>query len=207
MSYLLSVPFFECEGRRCAQTAMRSALAYRGIEKNFQELDRLVESNGENSVSLVQVADAFDKLDLPFFYPVRPFFKSINPEDIWQRVSSRYSKKIFRFFDKDSSAESLERVRKSEKIKLVNQRPSLRELRGFLEQDRVPICVIDYDVIADKDRRKINGHYVVLTGLNDNQVYFHDCSIQNPCPNKEVPINQFLEAWDFSFIDWDVLFV
>jgi len=202
---LLEVPFYVCEGRRCAQTALRSVLAYKGIRKSFEELDEMVGSDSTNSVSMVQLANALKEEGLEFNYFVRPnFFEGFYTN--LKILDEKYPKRISRGFNVQALFDSYQRIREGSLFEVRDLKPSLEEFEKFIEEDKVPLCMIDYNISTGEESKR-NGHYVVVTGIDRDYVYSHQSGPEDFMANKPFRRKNFLKGWDFSFIDWDLIVV
>jgi len=209
MSKLLNIPFYVGEGRRCAQAALRSLLDFKGIQKDYNELDLLVGSNSENSISMFQIADSLHNLGFRFYYPVRPFFESADFKEIVGIIKDKYGNRISSLFNFQLLRESFEKVRSNGLYAVKEKRPRLDELVESLEQDKAVLFLVSYDKMIGRPTGEImrNGHYMVLTGIDKNFVYAHDSGPQGAMLNRPILKNKFLESWNFSFFDWDVIIV
>lgn len=205
----LEIPFYIGEGRRCAQAALRSILDYKGVKKTYHELDLLVGSNSENSVSMFQIANSLHNLDFKFYYPVRQVFQDSSFEDVIKRIKIDYCERIAKLFDIDLLKKSFDTIKSRKLFEVREQRPSLEELVRFIEQKRIVLCMISYDKMIGRGKSKLrqNGHYMVVTSIGNSFVYLHDSGPQGAMPNRPIKVDRFLESWDFSFLDWDVLVV
>ena len=83
---------------------------------------------------------------------------------------------------------------------------SLSEIEKHILKGHVPIVLIDNNKVSGK-RDLYQGHYVVLTGFNDNDIYYHDSGPTDALPNKKVPRERFIEAFNANGTDNDVIIV
>lgn len=209
MPKTMEIPFYVGEGRRCAQAALMSLFDFKGVKKTYQELDSIVCSDSQNSVSMLQMALALHNQGLKFYYPVKPVFETMTFQGLVDMINGNYCERIARFFNPENLMASLDEIRLRSLFTVQNQRPSLEELSNFLERGKIILPIISYDRLVGKEKSRLrqNGHYMVLTGIENDFVYAHDSGPKGAMPNRPIRKDKFLESWDFSLIDWDILVV
>ncbi len=63
-----------------------------------------------------------------------------------------------------------------------------------ISNGKIPICLINYDKLVGRDEM-FNGHYVVLTGSDEESFYYHDNGPHLAGPNKKISKKKFSEIF------------
>lgn len=95
-----------------------------------------------------------------------------------------------------------------EKAKEIGVQFEVRELpQGELEKELQKgnpiIVVIDHGKIINSERQIF--HFVLLTGYDDNYVYYHDVGPASPTAHRAVKKELFFKAWDAPGTDRDTV--
>lgn len=88
-------------------------------------------------------------------------------------------------------------------LALEERRPSIDEIEVALNEDAVPIVVVDWGKI--RGTTDFLPHFVIVTGIDDGQVAVHHVGPWRPKAHKLVPEALFLEAWEAEGTDMDTL--
>ncbi len=203
---MLQIPFYLNEGRRCAQTSIRSVLSFKGIEKSLDEIDELMRVNPGTPITLVQIASAFDTLGIDFYYPVRAVFERLSWEELERFSKKVYPNELIDSFDFDAIQSSFLDIRNRNAYTVRMNRQSLQELQNLLRAGQIPICLINIEKMDGKEDRK-KGHYLILTGIGKKYIYAHDSGPVTAEPNRKISKERFLNGWNLGIIDWDVIIV
>ena len=114
------------------------------------------------------------------------------------------SDKILKFTDLPVVLESINKLLKYnifEKRKL-----SFDEIESHIEQGHVPLMLIDHNKIVGKEGL-YQGHFVVVTGYDDQNVFYHESGPKNPEANKKVLKSTFIDSWNANGTDNDAVIV
>ncbi|MFB6246638.1 MAG: hypothetical protein ABEI74_03545 [Candidatus Pacearchaeota archaeon] len=193
----LSVPFYENrgDGSQCMQVAMKSVLKH-FLDRDFslEELDKLTGRKSELWTWIFQVVTALYDLGLKVKYyaksDLEPFLEG---EPFIRRNFGKDSEKIIKFGDIPALIESVKKLLNYdifEKRKL-----SFDEIEYHIEQGHVPLLLIDHNKIVGKESQ-YQGHLVVVTGFDNQNVFYHESGPKNPKANKKVPKSTFIDAWN-----------
>ncbi len=111
--------------------------------------------------------------------------------------------------DEASSAEKkLERIKRESvklNVKTEERRLSLEELLGKINENCIPIILLDWGKIKGTD--KFIGHFVPIVGYDEENVYVHNQGFHNTMANLPIPKNTFEEARKALGTDEDVVFI
>jgi len=83
-----------------------------------------------------------------------------------------------------------------------NEKVELGDAEKWFNQNYLVVLLINSNVLRDK--KGINGHFVVLTGLDEDNVVIHDPGLP-PLKNRAVPKELFLKAWRYPKEDYDTM--
>jgi hypothetical protein len=192
----MEIPFYINQGRRCAQAAMKSVLAVRVSSNSFSldELASLSLQEGEQMTFPCQIAYAFDKLGVKFMYFVKgEFTDSFEISRIKKSIASMHPPN--ELLTKINLQAIQQSSRALPSFSLVQ---GLSPANEFLEEEiskgRIPLCLINYDRLVGRKER-FNGHYVVLTGSDEDSFYYHDNGPYLAGPNKRISKKEFSEIF------------
>ena len=73
--------------------------------------------------------------------------------------------------------------------------PTLDDVSKFIAQDCLLLCNVNYYPLYGKSGYA--GHFVLIYGIDDKYIYIHDPGLP-PHPQAEIPIENFIDAWEYS---------
>ncbi|MFH1452009.1 MAG: C39 family peptidase [archaeon] len=205
---ILKVPFYknDGDGNQCMQVSMKSILKY-FLDKDFslEELDNLTgrkENLWTYTTQIVSVLYCLG-LDLKFYSKeeLEPFLEG---ESFIRKHFGKDAEKILKFTDVPvvvKSTKNLLNYNLFEKKIL-----SLDEIEKHILEGHVLLVLVDYNKISRKEGN-YQGHSVVITGFDDDYIYFHESGPSNPEPNKKVSKKIFEEAMNANGTDNDCVVV
>ncbi len=204
----LSVPFYENreDGNQCMQVAMKSVLKH-FLDKDFslKDLDKLTGRKNGLWTWTSQIVTVLHDLGLKVKYysksDLEPFLQG---EPFIRKHFGKDSEKILKFTDLPVFLKSIKTLLKYdifEKRKL-----SFDEVESHIEQGHVPLMLIDLNKILGNEGL-YHGHFVVVTGFDDQNIFYHESGPKNPGANKKVLKSTFIDAWNASGTDNDVVIV
>jgi|GEM_PF-1068728 len=107
-----------------------------------------------------------------------------------------------------ASVDTLQRTAKklfqqSKKLGLVFEQktPNLEDICRELDNGHLVVAAIDYGKIYGSERQIF--HFALLTGYDNDSIYFHDVGPNRPTSHKQVTREQFLQAWSAPGTDMD----
>jgi hypothetical protein len=210
---MLEIPFYITQGRRCAQAAMRSVLGARipGRDFSYEELDKLTLHNEEEATSTPQIAFGFLQLGVKFEYFMKPnginCVLGENFVDYLREFYGENAKYLLRKINVDSLRQSVIKLVESKSIFELSEKPKISKLEEMLDNNKIPLCLVDYNVLIGSENLKIEGHYIVITGSNKDHIFYHDSGPKEPTANKLALKERFLEAWNLCLFDHDLIVV
>ncbi|MDE1869695.1 MAG: peptidase C39 family protein [Candidatus Micrarchaeota archaeon] len=205
----LSVPFYPnvtADGNRCFQVSMQSVLKYfLGKEFDAEYLDKITGRKLGFNTYTFQIVPFLHEAGLKVRY-----FSSVDPEPFLEGepfIRRHYGKDAEVYLKLTDMDAMMSAVKKILKTKLFEKRIlSLPELEAHLLQGHVPMVLLDWHKITGH-HGPYQGHFVVMTGFDAKNIYFHDSGPDSPTPNYKVDKKLFVEAWNANGTDNDVVIV
>ncbi len=205
---ILSVPFYENkgDGKQCMQVTIKSVLKH-FINKDFslEELDKLTGRKKGFWTWTSQVVTVLHDLDLKVkFYSKGDLEPFLQGKPFIQKHFGKDAEKILKFTDLPVVIESIKKLHKYnifEKRKLP-----FDEIESHIEQGHIPLMLIDHNKIVEKEGL-YQGHFIVVTGFDNQNIFYHESGPKKPEANKKVLKSTFIEAWNANGTDNDVVIV
>jgi len=163
----VEVPFFkQTTSLNCGPTALRMVLAYFGRDEGIKELEKRTGINEGKALSTIQLATAAASLGHKAdFYSKNIFF---NEENLKHDYYKNYS-------DMDlKQSENLVKDAKSEGVKVKERILSIGEILKFVNEDSIPIALLDWNIVKFRKEKGYLGHFVPIVGHDNKNVYVHD---------------------------------
>ncbi len=189
----LDLPFYQnnSEGTQCAQVAAKIVLEYfLGKIFTLEELDQMSGRRGQDYTWTTQIVAALFDLGLDLKY-----YSSDQLEPYLEGESY-----IRRRFSEDNAGAFLqvtdmEPFLKSVKYVLVNNlwEPislTLEDIVSHLNNGHVPISAVDLNKLYEREG-PFDGHAIVLTGYDDDNIFYHESGPEFVEPHKKVSKSRF----------------
>ncbi len=198
---LLDVPFYAQEEKTdCGPTTLRMALEFLGEKYSYEHLKSLVQSETSGVTWTLGLAKASGQCGFKTeFYTTSLGINVTNFElDYYQR-------------EVGSAASSEDKVRKmlteSKKVGVVLEERSiaLNAILKKLSKDCLAIVLIDWGKIKGVDR--YIGHFVVIVGYDNKNIYVHQPGPINPTANYAIDKILFDTARKAKGTDEDIVFI
>lgn len=205
---LLSIPFYEntMDGQQCMQVAMKSVLKY-FLNQDFSlpELDCLSGRKSGKWTWTSQIVTALDDLGLQTkFYSRSDLEPFLEGEPFIRRYYGKDADKILQYTDLPVFLASIKKLLKYNIFQ--KQKLPFDQIKSAIKSGYVPLMLIDHNIIAGL-KSPYQGHFVVVTGYDEKNVFYHESGPTQPQPNKKVSQSLFLEAWNANGTDNDVIIV
>lgn len=205
---MLNIPFYENngDGNQCLQVAGKCIIKYfLDKEYSLENLDKLTGRKEGHWTSTSQIASVLYDVGLKVkFYSKEDLEPFLGGEEFYREHYGKDADKILKFTDVPTVTKSIENLLNYnifEKKKI-----SVSSIEESIEMGSVPIVLIDNNKIAGK-KDFYKGHAVVITGFDENHIYYHDSGPCNPTPDKRVEKKLFVEAMDANGTDNDCIIV
>jgi hypothetical protein len=203
-----NIPFYENDGdgNQCLQVASRSVIKH-FLDKDYslEKLDKLTGRKANLWTYTPQIASVLHDVGLKIKYyskeALEPF---LGGEDYLREHYGKDADKILKFTDVPVVIKFIENLLTYDIFE--KRKISISSIEKEVKKGYLPIVLIDNNVIAGKNNF-YQGHAVVITGFDNETVYYHDSGPNNPTPNKQIDKKTFVKAMDANGTDNDCIIV
>ena len=205
---ILKIPFYENngDGNQCMQVGMKCVLKY-FLDKDFPliELDKLTGRKENLWTYTSQIVSVLYDLGLDLkFYSKEDLEPFLEGEPFIRKHFGKDADKILKFTDVPTVVKATEKLLN---YNIFEKRIlPIDEIQEHLKKGNVPMVLIDYNKIIRKNDL-YQGHFVVITGFDEEHIYFHESGPTNAGPNKKVKKEFFEEAINANGTDNDCVIV
>ncbi len=208
----IDIPLYINHSHRCAQAALKGILrkVLPGREFSYKDLDELTLHAREEITFPSQIALALLNLNVPFEYFVKEHgLEDVSREDIPALIRKAYGGKAEGLIMKTnvvSLRRSVTQLLDSNSAIRIEEKPSWQYLEQRLREGRVNLCLINFDVFAERENN-FAGHYIVLTDVNSRGLTYNDCGPIGSGKDKWMSRERFQGVWQLCFFDHDLLVI
>lgn len=194
--------FYLNQGRRCAQTVMKSVL---DSFVPMNELESLTGRKGMQITTPIQMVYGFLQLGLEPLYFVKPCFANLSLEEFKEQVLRDFGEGVYKRTNFESIDKAWEFLKESGKY---NPKESfdLSDLEGHKSRGRTPLVLIDYDIFVGREDKK-SGHYLLVNEMNKESVNVMDCGPCDASPNKIITRKRLEDSLMQTPLDYGILLV
>ncbi|MFC1579994.1 C39 family peptidase [Thermodesulfobacteriota bacterium] len=200
----LDVPFHDTysDKNQCMQVAMKSVIEYFLDEVyTVDELDSVTGRKRGKWTSVSQGVFGLYELGLE----VEAYCAEKEPD--FRARWGRDAEKIVKNLDMAVVNEYSEKAVNSGLMK--GEKLPFNKIEKHIEAGHVLIMIVDLNVLLNGESRSYNGHSVVVTGFDEDYIFYHEPSNSAiwPKPHRKVSKELFIEAWDANGTDNCVIIV
>jgi uncharacterized protein YvpB len=163
----IRVPFYkQTNPLNCGPSALKMVLAYFGKNIDIKILEEKTGIKEGKGISTIQIAIASSSLD--FKTELYSKHLSFNPENLKLDFYKKYT---------DSDIQNSEKLIKDAKyvgVKLYEKTLSIKEILKFLTKNTVPIILLDWNLVTNREKEGYQGHFVPIAGYDEKNVYVHN---------------------------------
>lgn len=202
----LEIPFrvmTQERARHCGQFVLQLALEYLREPKEDEELtiDDLVTMTGKPPGGItLTLGLAYAALQVP---RIEAKLVTLSANLVTGRLEEFVELSNQPLDDLKQSYQELKEKALAAGLVLEERRPSIQEIEHALDEDAVPIVVVDWGKL--RGTAQFLPHFVIVTGIDDSRVTMHHVGPWKPTPHKLVSKSLFLEAWEAEGTDMDTL--
>ncbi len=211
----IKLPFYENKpDKRCMQVSMKIVLEYfLGKRYTLEKLDELTGKKKHQPTETKQAVAVLHNLGLKVSYyskePIEPFLDPKELEDYFrEHLGVERAKSCLESLNVKVVIQSSKKI--SQQGLFEHRKLSFSEIEKYMEAGCVSIMVIDPEVIVrgiGRPEGLLENHSVVVTGFDENNVFFHESGPIKPEPNKKVSKQTFVAACNTETTDSDVIIV
>ena len=204
----LNVPFYanDGDGSQCGQVTVRTAIKY-FLNKDFslQELDKITDRKTGYWTWTTQMASALHDFGLKVkYYSKENLEPYLQGEQFIRKHFGKDAEQILKHTDLPILMKSIHTIIGQQIFE--KKELSLEDIESHLSKGHVPIVCIDWNKTVGREGL-FAGHYVVATGFDKENIYYHEAGPTNPTANKKLLKKIFIEAWNANGTDNDVIIV
>lgn len=194
---LLKVPFYKNnrDSTQCAQVAMRSVLKYyTGKTFSLKDLDETTGRRGSYWTWTVQMVVGLHELglDVKNYCPVR-----LEPLLLGEPyIRKFFGKDADKVLQKSELPVLFEFVKKTQEYRLYSRKKfTISDIERHLSKNHLPLVFVDFNILHKK-RGTYGGHFVVVTGFDRKNIFYHESEKMGtkPTPNLKIPKSEFKKA-------------
>jgi len=202
---LVDIPFYinNKQGNQCLQVTMKTVIKhFLNKDISLEELDKLTGRKDHFWTYTTQAITVLHDLGLKLkYYSIEEFEPLLEGEPYIKKHFGKNAERILKFTDLPVLIKS---IKKSLELDIFEKKAlKLDDLEEYLEKGAISIINIDYNYIKEG---LFVGHYVIITGFDNDHIYFHNSGPDNPTPNQKVKKDILLKAWDAAERDVIVVF-
>ena len=205
---ILNVPLYENnkDGNQCMQASMQSVLKYY-LNKEFslEELDILTNRKPNLWTYTPQIVSVLCDFGLNLKYyskeDIEPFLAG---ESFFRAHYGKDADKILSFTDLPVVINSIKKLFDYDVFE--KRIISIKEIEDNLSKEHLIVVLIDHNII-NNIIGNYQGHAVVITGFDNNYIYYHDSGPSNPEPNKKASKETFEKAMNANGTDNDCIII
>jgi hypothetical protein len=206
---ILKVPFYantSGDGNQCYQVAMQSTLKYfLGKEFSLEELDKLTRRKDGKWTATSQIVPTLYDLGLNVkLYSKSDLEPALAGESYLKKMFGDDYEKVVKFIDVEVFVDSVKHLMK---YGLFEKRIlDMDEIEEHIRNDHVLLVPLDWSIILGRTG-PYQGHFGVITGFDDENIYFHNSGPKDPEPDMKIPKGTFIRAWNANGTDNDIVVV
>ena len=206
---LLEIPFYKNDenGVQCLQVCMKSILKYL-LDKDFslEELDSLTYRKENYWTWTHQILKPLHELGLHVTYYSKGDLQDVlRGEEFIKEEFKEHAQTILQHTDIEAVVRS---AKEALKLNLCQkQETTLKQLEEYLLQKYAVFVLVDANVLYQRNNTNFQGHFIMLTGFDEENIYYHESGPNNPKPNSKVSKEIFEQAFSALGTDRDCVVV
>jgi hypothetical protein len=188
----LNVPFFVANtDTDCGPLALKMVASFFGQDHDYPTLAALERQLKSGMVWSPGIALAARKLGFKANY-VTSSITDVHTSDFYKKYANDDAMMILR--------ELLEELGTPEIRQMA-----LPELLSHCTPDSIPVVLLNWNVVSGKEG--FFGHFVPVTGYDDNYTYVHNPGKAQAQAHMPIPRETFIKAWESQGTDKDVIVI
>ena len=192
----LNIPFRKSEeDTECAQRCLQMILEYFEEKHSIKKLSRLTKQLPSGMTWTAGIAMASKKLGFGTKIISKSNFSHEKDEIEYYKKNTKEMKTLH----------NLIKENKRLKIKTNETNLSITQLTKLLTKNSIPIILINWNVLTKK--KKYQGHFVVLSGYDNKNIYVHNPGIAKAQPFMKIKKELFKKAWESKGTDKDIVLI
>lgn len=195
----LNLPFYPNDeaGIQCLQVTLKTILKYfLNKEYSLDELDKLTFRRDGYWTWTHQIIPVLHNLNL------NVTFYSIDNVDDYTKgkefIKEAYGEENYENILKNTDVEVMVNTAKDilDYNLFEHKKISIDEIEEAIENESAVAVLINANVLYQRENTSYQGHFVTLTGFDEEYIYYHESGPKNPTPNSKVKKEIFQKAFD-----------
>ena len=195
----LKVPLYINKHYDCGPVCLEMIFDFFGQKKSFEEIQQVVNPEKSGATLTIGLAKAAQHFGFQTtFYTKQLVNEELFTHEFYQEVTNgeeEYFKKI-----KVLTAEC-----ESLGVNIYEKTLTLKDITKKISEDCLAIIILDWGVIKGLD--KYHGHFVVITGYDEDNIYVNQPGPSNPDTNMKISRELFDRARKAPGTDEDIMFI
>lgn len=196
----LDLPFYENDknGVQCLQVTLKTILKYfLDREYSLNELDKLTFREGNKWTWTHQIIPVLYDMNLDvIFYSIDRVENYMRGEEYIRELCS--NDEDFNIVMKHTDIEVV--VNTAQQILnygiFENKKISLDEIEKEIENESLVVVLVNANILYEREKTNYQGHFITLTGFDEEYIYYHESGPNKPTPNSKVKKEIFQNAFD-----------
>ncbi len=196
----IRIPLVKQKGRNnCGSASLKMVFSYFKNPISLKDLEKEIGYKEGKGTSPIKLAIATKKLGCKVLF----FSKNFIPSK--ENLEMDFFKK---YMDEEiGTIKSLINEAKKLDIPLIEKSISLKELLSFISKKSIPIVLLDWNTVRNREKAGFMGHYVPLVGYNNKSVYINNSAGRNGRRLQPINKNIFDKARKARGTDEDILII
>lgn len=205
---ITDLPFYknDGDGNQCLQVCGKIVIKhFLDRDCSLDELDELTGRKAGLWTYTPQIVSILDDVGLKTkFYSKENLEPFLEGEAFYRRHFGKDADEILKHTDIPEVSRAIGKLLDYDGFE--NRKISIGEIEGHVGDGHVVLVLIDNNKISGEGNF-YRGHAVVVTGFDDENIYYHDSGPRNAEANKKVRKEVFVEAMDANGTDNDCVVV
>ena len=191
--------FKQPDDTHCFQACLKMILKYFFPEKDFsyEELDKISDKAKDKYTWFCAAAVKVKKMGLRVKaysnFDYNEFIKN-GAEYIRKKYDKEIAERTIEMSDIKSEIENAREMIKEHIYELKEL--SFKDIENWFKENYMVILLVDSNMINNEPGYE--GHFVVLIGIDDNNVYVHDPARISGSANRKINKDLFKKAWEYQ---------
>ncbi|MFH0711573.1 MAG: peptidase C39 family protein [archaeon] len=192
----LNIPFRKSEiDTECAQRCLQMVLEYFEQKHSIKELSKLTKQLPSGMTWTAGIARASKILGFETKIISKTNFSHDENEIKYYKEHAKEMKTLYNLIKKN----------KKLKISTEEENLSINQLIKLLTKNSIPIILINWNTLIQKENYQ--GHFVVLSGYDNKNIYIHNPGIAKAQPFMKIKKELFKKAWESKGTDKDIVLI
>jgi ribosomal protein L21E len=208
----LNIPFFvnSKDGKACMQVSLLSAIKFFDATANINvaKLDELTGRREGLQTWTQQGVAAIAKLGFALkYYSGEPLEPALRGEEYVREKYAEDEARISVILSQSNMSAVVESTKYLLDKSIFEKKVlTLKEIEQHVRNGHVVIVLLDWNIVKGRNG-PYHGHFVIITGFDENKFYVHNSGPEKPEENKEIPKDTFLRAWNAKGTDNDLIVI